>query len=180
MLVRRTNRSSTRTCQPSVPRPVEMTAASSESLSRFRPSPSPRWAIRKATSGDRTIAWTLLGLMLPWLAYTRFYFWLQPRHLTFDGGLLMWLFNKPDPTCGLTRTFAWMWRGDLFHAVSVYPLGPLVFSDTIAAVAWALTVLVLGRAASLRLLRAEWRALIAVVTIALALNWASKLLWLGM
>jgi len=105
-----------------------MTAASSESLSRFRPSPSPRWAIRKATSGDRTIAWTLLGLTLPWLAYTRFYFWLQPRHLTFDGGLLMWLFNKPDPTCGLTRTFAWMWRGDLAHAVAVYPLGPLAFA----------------------------------------------------
>jgi len=157
-----------------------MTAASSEPLSRFRLSPSPRWAIRKATSGDRTIAWRLLGLTLPWLAYTRLHFWLQPRHLTFDGGLMMWLFNRPDPTCGLTRTFAWMWRGDLSHAVPVYPLGPVVFSGTIAAVIWAVGVLLLGRAAYIRLSRAEWRALIAIAAIALALNWASKLLWLGM
>ena len=40
---------------------------------------------------------------MPWLAYTRLYFFLQPRHLTFDGGW-MYIFNKPDPTCGLTRT----------------------------------------------------------------------------
>src|SRR6266705_2397991 len=146
MLVRRTNRSSTRTCQPSVPRPVEMTAASSESLSRFRPSPSPRWAIRKATNGDRTIAWTLLGLMLPWLAYTRFYFWLQPRHLTFDGGLMMWLFNKPDPSCGLTRTFAWMWQGDIGRALGVYPLGPLIFVATVGLALYAVGVLFSGRA----------------------------------
>ena len=80
-----------------------------------------------ADSTDRALALTFLGLTIPWLIYTRFYFYLQPRHLTLDGGFFMTNYNKPDPFCGMTRTFAWMWRGDLLHAVSVYPLGPLVF-----------------------------------------------------
>ncbi len=92
----------------------------------------------------------------------------------------MYLTGKPDPGCGLTRTFAWMWRGDLFHAVSVYPLGPLVFAGTILVVFWALAVLVLGRVARIWLSGGQWRVLIAVSLIALALNWASKLIWLGM
>ncbi len=71
---------------------------------------APLAAVAPATPGDRWLAWTLLGVGLPWLAYTRLYFFLHPRHLTFDGGLFMWYFNKPDPFCGGTRTFAWMWR----------------------------------------------------------------------
>lgn len=131
-----------------------------------------------ATRDDRPVAVALLGLALPWLAYTRLYFWLQPRHLTFDGPFMR-LTGKPDPACGLTRTFAWMWRGDLFHAVYVYPLGPLIFIGTILAIIWALAVLVLRRAARPSLSGAQWRALIAVSVIALALNWAAKLIWLG-
>jgi hypothetical protein len=108
------------------------------------------------------------------------YFFLQPRHLTFDGGLLMWAFNKPDPTCGLTRTFAWIWRGDLLHAVAVYPLGPLIVFGTVGAICWAAAVLLSGRTVGLQLSRVEWRALILIGVVALALNWASKLIWLGM
>ena len=136
--------------------------------------------VTSADRADRQIAALLLALALPWLTYTRLYFWLHPRNLTLDGGVLMWLFNKPDPACGLTRTFAWMWRGDLSHAVSVYPLGPLVFVGTILVVSWALAVLLLGRAAHLSLSRTHWRALIALSAIALALNWTAKLIWLGM
>jgi hypothetical protein len=126
------------------------------------------------------VALVLVGLAIPWLVYTRMYFFLQPRHMTFDGGLLMWALNKPDPTCGLTRTFAWMWRGDLLHAMAVYPLGPLVVLGTILAVCWAVAVLLLGRRVGLWLSRVEWRALIVILVVALALNWASKLIWLGM
>ena len=75
------------------------------------PESRPLLTITAAYRDDRQIAALLLALALPWLAYTRLYFWLHPRHLTFDGGLFMWMFNKPDPACGLTRTFAWMWRG---------------------------------------------------------------------
>ena len=106
-------------------------------LTSARSAPSltaPRATVAPATPGDRWLARGVLGVAVPWLAYTRLYFFLHPRHLTFDGGLFMWLFNKPDPFCGGTRTFAWMWRGDVGRAVVVYPLGPLLFVATVALV----------------------------------------------
>ena len=157
-----------------------MNSASSSVSTRSGPRTGPHLTVGPATRDNRQVAWLLLAFAIPWLVYTRMYFWLQPRHLTVDGGLFMYLFNKPDPSCGLTRTFAWMWRGDLLHAVAVYPLGPAVFLGTILAVCWAIGVLVLGRAARLQMSGNQWRALIVTLVIALALNWTSKLLWLGM
>ena len=140
----------------------------------------PHLTLEIAKHEHRQIALLLIALAIPWLVYTRLYFWLQPRHLTVDGGFFMYFFNKPDPSCGLTRTFAWMWRGDLLHAVAVYPLGPIVFLGTLLAVGWAVGVLVFGRAVRLWLSRNQWRALTITLVVALALNWASKLIWLGM
>ncbi len=136
--------------------------------------------IEAAGTKDHTLAATLVGIAVPWLIYTRLYFFLQPRHLTYDGGAWMWLFNKPDPSCGLTRTFAWMWRGDLGHAVAVYPLGPLVFLATIALALYGLAVLVTGRAVHLYLPTLVWRRLLLVGLVLLGLNWIAKLAWLGM
>lgn len=144
------------------------------------PFQAPLVRIGRATSGDRYLAGTLLGILAPWLAYTRLYFFLQPRHLTFDGGFFMWYLHKPDPFCGGTRTFAWMWRGDLPHAVAVYPLGPLLFVASIAAVAYAVVVLVSGRALRIQLSSSMMRWGLAVGLVALGLNWTAKLLWLGM
>jgi len=140
----------------------------------------PRAIVSPAESGDRWLAWTVLGLALPWLVYTRLYFFLQPRHLTFDGGVFMSLFNRPDPACGLTRTFAWMWRGDLGRAVVVYPLGPLVFAATVALVVYAVVILVSGRAVHINLSAVTVRRLILVSLLAIGLNWIAKLAWLGM
>src|SRR3989442_15617322 len=95
---------------------------------------APPAAVAPATSGDRWFAWTLLGVGLPWLAYTRLYFFLHPRHLTFDGGLFMWYFNKPDPFCGGARTFSWMWRGDGGRAGAGYPLGSVFVMATVSVV----------------------------------------------
>src|SRR2546427_1176865 len=113
---------------------------------------APLAAVAPAMPGDRWLAWTLLGVGLPWLAYTRLYFFLHPRHLTFDGGLFMWYFNKPDPFCGGTRTFAWMWRGDLGRAVAVYPLGPLLFVAKVGLVVYGLYLTITGRGVRLNLL----------------------------
>src|SRR6266851_985950 len=157
--------------------PESLALISARSEPSFR---APLAAVAPATPGDRWLAWTLLGVALPWLIYTRLYFFLQPRHLTYDGGALMWLFNKPDPSCGLTRTFAWMWRGDLGHAVAVYPLGPLVFLATIALALYGLAVLVTGRAVHLYLPTLVWRRLLLVGLVLLGLNWIAKLAWLGM
>lgn len=157
-----------------------MNAVYSSLSTRSAPRPRPHLTIGPARRDHRQIALLLLAFAIPWLIYTRLYFWLQPRHLTVDGGFFMYFFNKPDPSCGLTRTFAWMWRGDLLHAVAVYPLGPLVVLGTILAVGWAVAILVFGRAVSFWLSSVQWRVLIATLVIALAINWTAKLIWLGM
>ena len=122
----------------------------------------------------------MLVLALAWLAYTRLYFWLHPRHLTFDPSLFMYLTGRPDPSCGLTRTFAWMWRGDLVRAVAVYPLGPLIFVATFVLAAYWAMVLVSGRSIPVRLSPALQRGFVIVALVAIAFNWAAKLIWLGM
>ena len=158
-----------------MPESLARTSAQSARSHASRPA-----VVADATGGDRWLAWTLLGIALPWLAYTRLYFFLHPRHLTFDGGGFMWLFNKPDPSCGLTRTFAWMWRGDLDRAVAVYPLGPLVFVATVGLAVYAVVVLLGGRAVHINPSPSTVRRVLLVGFVALGLNWIAKLAWLGM
>ena len=136
-------------------------------------------ALDEVDRNERIAAGSLLALAVPWLLYTRFYFWLQPRHLTFDGPF-MYITGKPDPACGLTRTFAWMWRGDLAHAVVVYPLGPLIFVATVALVAYLAAVIVTGRSIRVLVSPVTQRSIVIVALVALGLNWAAKLIWLGM
>lgn len=119
-------------------------------------------------------------MAVAWLIYTRLYFWLHPLGLTLDPSVFMYLTGKPDPACGLTRTFAWMWRGDLGRAVAIYPLGPIVFVATFVLVAYSVTVLLSGRTLRPGLSRRARRGVVIVGLIALGLNWASKLIWLGM
>ena len=135
--------------------------------------------VSPATRQDRLSALLILALLVAWFAYTRLYFWLQPRGLTFAPSLFMKLTGRPDPTCGLTRTFAWIWRGDLGHAVVVYPLGPLVFLAALALLAYSAAVLISGRSLRLNFSSAIWRSLALGLALALGLNWAAKLLWLG-
>jgi len=155
------SRSSAATSRPSV-----------RSLSR--PSVAP------ADRQERLTAAGLLALALAWLTYTRLYFWLHPRHLTFDPSAFMYLTGKPDPSCGLTRTFAWMWRGDLARAVAVYPLGPIIFVASLVLVVYWAVIVLSGRSIRFRLSRRAQRSIVVVALITLSLNWASKLIWLGM
>ena len=156
-----------------------------ESLARtsaqsVRSHASPHAVVAHATRGDRWLAWTLIGIALPWLVYTRLNFFLHPLGLTFDGGFFMWYLHKPDPFCGGTRTFAWMWRGELGNAVAVYPLGPLLFVATIAAVLYAVGVLVSGGVLRINPSRTMVRWGLVLGIVALGLNWTAKLVWLGM
>ena len=120
-----------------------------------------------------------MAILLAWFAYTKLYFFLHPLGLTLAPSLFMHLTGKPDPACGLTRTFAWMWRGDVGHAVAVYPLGPLAFLLAAGLVANLVMGVAGGRQLRLTLPRQVWRTIIAVAVVALALNWAAKLIWLG-
>lgn len=147
---------------------------------------------RPSTTDLRSVGWTLLdrrerlahlpvlAMLIAWFGYTRLYFFLHPRGLTVDASLFMYLTGKPDPSCGLTRTFAWMWRGDLGQAVRVYPLGPLVFLCAAAMVVYLLVAVVTGRRLKVALPRQLWTTLVAVSLVALAANWTAKLIWLGM
>ena len=139
----------------------------------------PLVAVGRAERYERTAAGSVLALAVSWLTYTRLYFWLQPRHLTYDGPF-MYMTGKPDPACGLTRTFAWMWRGDLAHAAIVYPLGPLLFIVTLAVVAYSVVVIVSGRSLRIALSSFVQRSILIVALVALGLNWAAKWIWLGM
>lgn len=136
--------------------------------------------VAAARRSDRATAVTILAGVVPWLVYTRLYFWLHPKHLTFDPSLFMYLTGRPDPFCGLTRTFAWMWRGDVGRAVLVYPLGPLVFAASFLLVGYALYSLASGRTVQISVSPRTARALVAIPLLALAANWTAKLLWLGM
>jgi Protein of unknown function (DUF2752) len=128
---------------------------------------------------DRVTHLGILGLTVAWLLYTRLYFVLHPAHLTFDPSLFMWVTGKPDPTCGLTRTFAWMWRGDVGRAVAAYPLGPLVFVLVLALGLNSAAAVVTGRRVRLVVRLSTRRALIMVAVVALLANWIAKLVWLG-
>ena len=138
-----------------------------------------RARIDHAPRADRSSAAGILALGLAWLTYTRLYFWLHPRGLTTAPSLFMHLTGRPDPLCGLTRTFAWMWRGDVAHAVAVYPLGPLAFAASFPLLGWSAAVLVSGRTLRLDVPHAVRRAVLVIAVVAVALNWAAKLIWLG-
>jgi hypothetical protein len=144
------------------------------------PRPGLGFAWSRATP---TAHWTQLGLLgtgAAWLAYTKLYFFLHPRSLTVAPSLFMYLTGRPDPFCGLTRTFAWMWRGDLAAAVRVYPLGPIVFVAAWVAMGVLAYSAVKGRSLQLALSPERRRALLTTAVVALAVNWALKLFWLGM
>jgi len=117
-----------------------------------------------------------------WMVYTRLYFVLHPRGLTLDPSLFMDLTGKPDPSCGLTRTFAWMWRGDVVHAFLVYPLGPILFVVMIVTLLDAATQVAgyRGVVPRVHISRSQGRWFLGLAVAALAANWAAKLIWLGM
>lgn len=134
-------------------------------------------SVAAARRSDRATPALILAGAVPWHVYTRLYFWRHPKHLTFDPSLFTYLTGRPDPLYGLTRTFAWMWRGDVGRAALVYPLGPLVFAASFMLVGYALYSLASGRAVQISFSSRTARALVMIPLLALAANWAAKLLW---
>jgi hypothetical protein len=120
----------------------------------------------------------LAGLAL-WLAYTRLYWPLSGIHATLPACPFLLLTGHPCPLCGGTRSYAAMWQGDVAGAARYYPLGPLLFSLTLAAVVVAALGALHGRRLSLAVsMRLENRFYIGVAAV-FALSWALKLVWLG-
>lgn len=164
--------------------------ASEENGERMEASPAHRRGLRHAAAWvvtleaadrfDRQQALLVLGLGVPWMVYTRPYFWLHPRGLTVAPSLFMHLTGRPDPLfeltpahspgCGAVRSC---------KACSSTRLGPALFLAAFPLLLYAGFVLLGGRAVRLTLPPTARRALVAVIALLFALNWTSKLLWLG-
>lgn len=136
-------------------------------------------ALTRALPGDRGRDLMLMGGLLLWLAYTRVYWGLQAAHLAAPPCPFYYLTGHPCPFCGGTRSFAYLWRGDLSDSVRLYPLGPLFFAGTVGAVGGLAFGVASGRTWVPRLSRIQWRLVWIGVGSAIVFNWLLKVFVLG-
>jgi len=136
-------------------------------------------SLNRAVATERLRDLALLGALVLWLVYTRMYFLLQAAHLSAPPCPFYYLTGHPCPFCGGTRSYAYMWQGDLSNAVRLFPLGPLFFAGTIAGAAGLAAGAVSGRTWTPRLTRMQWRLLAIGVVSAIAISWALKVFVLG-
>jgi hypothetical protein len=136
-------------------------------------------SLTRAVAADRVRDLALLGGLLLWLVYTRMFFVLQAAHLTAPPCPFYYLTGHPCPFCGGTRSFAYMWQGDLANSVRLFPLGPLFFTGTLACVAGLVAGAVSGRTWTPRLNGMQWRLLAIGATSAITISWALKVFVLG-
>ena len=134
-----------------------------------------RLAIVPLQHAARVRNWLLLGGFVAWLAYTRFFWQLAGVGVTLPGCPFLALTGHPCPFCGGTRSFAFMWRGDLVDAVRYYPLIPIVFVATAVAVPLLAIGLWTRRDLDVRLPRWAWTGGLVAVLGALAVSWSLKL-----
>ena len=136
-------------------------------------------ALTRAQPLDRSRDLWLLAGLLGWLLYTRVFWVLQAAHLTVPPCPFYYLTGHPCPFCGGTRSFAYLWEGDLSDAVRLYPLGPLFFAGTLAGVGGLAFGAVTRRTWVPRLTRMQWRLVWIGLGSAVAFNWALKVFVLG-
>src|SRR3989454_11657316 len=134
------------------------------------------------TRAHATERWRDLGILLPlvvWLVYTRVYWILQASHISAPLCPFYYFTGHPCPFCGGTRSFAYMWSGDLADAVRLYPLGPAFFAGTLVGVGGLIAGAATGRTWTSRLSMMQWRAVAAGVGAAILFSWALKVFVLG-
>jgi hypothetical protein len=135
--------------------------------------------VSRAHPADRLQYLGILGALLLWLTYTRIYWPMQVLHLSMPPCPFFYLTGHPCPFCGGTRSFAYMWRGDLTDAVRLYPLGPVFFAGSLVGVAGLAAGIVSGRTLTPNLSARQWRLLVVAGVTMLALSWALKVFVLG-
>jgi hypothetical protein len=136
-------------------------------------------SITRPGVGDRMRDFSILGGLLLWLAYTRIFWTIQVVHVTLPPCPFYYLTGHPCPFCGGTRSFAYMWQGNITDAVRLYPLGPALFAGSLVGVAGLALGIVTGRTWSVNLTSRQWRLLIAGGVITVAISWALKVFVLG-
>jgi hypothetical protein len=121
----------------------------------------------------------MLAGLLGWLLYTRVFWALQATHIAMPPCPFYYLTGHPCPFCGGTRSFAYMWQGDVADAVRLYPLGPAMFAGTIVGAGGLLAGIATGRTWTPRLTKSEWRVMGIGAISALSISWALKVFILG-
>ncbi len=135
--------------------------------------------LTRAVPGDRMRDLGLFSLLVLWLAYTKIFWALQAAHIAAPPCPFYYLTGHPCPFCGGTRSFAYMWRGDMADAVRLYPLGPVLFAGTFVAAAGLAGGAIAGRTWTPRLSTMQWRLLGIGVLSAVLMSWALKVFVLG-
>lgn len=121
----------------------------------------------------------IAALLVLWLVYTRVYWILQAAHLGAPTCPFYFLTGHPCPFCGGTRSFAYMWNGDIANSVRLYPFGPALFAGTFAAIGGLVTGAISGRTLRPRLTGEQWRGVIAGVIASVIISWTLKVFVLG-
>jgi hypothetical protein len=136
-------------------------------------------AITRSLPSDRTRDLTIFASLVLWLVYTRVFFVLQALHLTMPPCPFYFMTGHPCPFCGGTRSFAFMWQGDIANSVRLYPLGPALFAGTFAGAGAVAAGLVTGRTWTPRLTRLQWTLLGIAAASLITFSWALKVFVLG-
>jgi len=136
-------------------------------------------SLTRAVPNDRMRDLGIVVVLAGWLLYTRVFWVLQAAHLTAPPCPFYYLTGHPCPFCGGTRSFAYMWGGDLSDAVRLYPLGPAMFAGTIVGVAGLAAGVITGRTWTPRLTSDQWKGIAAGAIVALLVSWALKVFVLG-
>lgn len=114
-----------------------------------------------------------------WLTYTFLYPRLTALHTTIPACPFLLLTGHPCPFCGGTRSFSAMWRGDLWQALRLYPLGPLLFALALPVAVYGLWAMVTGRSMTVALKHNLQKTVTGLGIAAIATSWSLKLLILG-
>ena len=136
-------------------------------------------ALSRAVPAQRLRDLGLFAALGLWLVYTRLYWAMHAAHLSMPPCPFYYLTGHPCPFCGGTRSFAYMWEGDIADAVRLYPLGPALFAGTLLGIGGLGAGLVTGRTWSPRLTSRQWRLLAIFATSSVLISWALKVFVLG-
>ena len=134
-----------------------------------------RIAVVSASAEARLRNALLLAGLVLWMVYTRFYFVAHAAHATLPPCPFLTITGHPCPLCGGTRSFAFMWQGNPGRASALYPLGPLLFAATLAAIPLLALALLARRDLALRLPDRIRRPLAGGAVAVLAVSWGLKL-----
>ena len=121
----------------------------------------------------------LFAVLALWLVYTRVFWTINAAHLTLPPCPFYYLTGHPCPFCGGTRSFAYMWQGNIADAVRLYPLGPALFAGALLGTGGLAAGLVSGRTWTPRLSSRQWRLLTIGGVSAVVISWALKVFVLG-